>query len=95
MIEYIHNAIRATAGDDTPIAAIIRDEVGAIITENCHLQFLDGKKQLIANIDGAFDGDQWQFVIPSALTEGLKGRHYYCIVCDDVILNFRESLYLI
>lgn len=95
MIEYLYDAIRATAGEDIPIAAIIKDETGEAITENCHLMLYDDL-MLLGTVDGLYVEDgEWGFVIPADLTDGRIGRYWYCICADNASLCFKQPIYLI
>lgn len=93
MIEFLYNAIRATAGENIVIAAKITDEDGANITESCHVMLYDDLI-LLATVDGTFDGDEWEFVIPADVTSGRIGRYWYCICANNNSLCFKQPLYL-
>ena len=95
MIEYIQNAIRATAGDDTPVCAIITDADGNAITSGCYFTLFDKDNSILSNVDGIFNGTEWEFKIPKEVTAGLEGRYYYYIRTNDEILNFREFIYFV
>lgn len=94
MIEYLYDAIRATAGIDAVVSAEITDEGGAPITEGCSLMLSDDDA-VIAMIEGAFNGDVWEFNIPASITSGLSGRYWYCIHHNDNTLCFKEPIYLV
>lgn len=94
MIEYLFNAIRATAGEDIAIVAKITDESGALVEDNCGFMFhgADGARTII---EGVYSADGfWSFTIPAELTKGLKGRYGYCICNGDATLCFEKPLYL-
>lgn len=97
MIEYLYNAIRATAGQDITISAAITDDDGNILTEGCHIMFFDPDKELIATFDGEFNEEinEWSFTIPAETTEGLNGRYWYCICYFNANLCFKEPIYLV
>jgi hypothetical protein len=94
MIEYLYDAIRATAGEPITIAAEITDDNGECITDNCGLM-LHNDNEMIIKVNGSLDGDIWSFVIPAEATKGLVGRYWYCICKDNQSLCFRQPLYLI
>lgn len=94
MVEYLYDAIRATAGQDIPVVAKITDEEGTIIAEGCGLMLHD-ENAMIAKINGAFDGEQWIFTIPADMTEGKHGRYWYCICHHDMNLCFKQPIYLV
>ena len=93
MIEYLYDAIRATASLDIAITANITDDEGNVITEGCSLMLSDDNK-VIAMIEGAFDGELWEFNIPASTTSGLSGRYWYCIHHHDNTLCFKKPIYL-
>ncbi len=95
MIEYLHNAIRATAGEDIKLAAKIVDESGNAITTNCHINLYDDSQQL-GHYAGTYSGGAWSFTIPAEATANLAGRYWYCI-CDNTHtkLNFKQPIYLV
>lgn len=95
MVEYLYNAIRATAGNDLTVAAIITDDAGEAITEGCSLMFHDKDKELIAVLQGTYANDEWLFLIPAELTKGLNGRYWYCIEHNGNSLCPKEPMYLI
>lgn len=97
MIEYLHDIIRASYGDEINIAAIIKDARGAYITDPCYMMLYDNDNILI-NIGGVFSDNVWNFTIPSAITSGLKRSHrYYYCVCDKDHndLCFKQPIYFI
>lgn len=97
MIEYLYDAIRATAASEFTVTANITDRNAVLITDSCHLMIYDTDKEtLIATIDGEFDGkEDWNFTIPAEITKGLKGRYWYCICHHDDHLCFKQPLYLV
>lgn len=94
MIEYLHDAIRATAGEEICICAEITDNKGTAITENCHIMLYDSLS-LLVTVMGVYDGEVWYFDIPADITAGLKGRYWYCICADNTSLCFKQPIYLI
>ncbi len=95
MIEYLYDAIRATAGEDITIAASITDETGEAFTGECHLMLFDDLA-LIDTVKGlTFDNKTWDFHIPADTTRGRLGRYWYCICAEDVALCFKQPIYLI
>lgn len=93
MIEYLYDAIRATAGTDITIAAEIAEEDGENITENCKLVlFLDDKQ---IEIDGELKADIYNFTIPASYTTGIMGRYWYCFKSNGNMLCFKQPIYLV
>lgn len=95
MIEYLYNAIRATAGQDITIAAELTNTSGEPIAEGCHIMLFDPDKNMIATIDGVCNGTEWSFTIPAEITEGKSGRYWYCICHYNTNLCFKEPIYLV
>ena len=95
MIEYLYNAIKASGGDDIRIAAELTDSNGNAIKGGCRLQLYDNNV-LIDTVDGTYnkDSNEWTFIIPSVVTEGLTGRYFYSISHDTSHLQFKQPLYL-
>lgn len=96
MIEYLYNAIRATAGEEITLAARITDESGIIAASNNHLS-LYSDAELLGSYDGVLIDDVWQYTIPAEATKNLKGRYWYCI-CESeshTKLQFKEPIYLV
>lgn len=95
MIEYLHNAVRATAGEDICICAKITDDSGiAIENGHCHVMLYDDLS-LLATVDGACIDGAWEYVIPADVTKGLCGRYWYCICVENSSLCFKQPIYLI
>lgn len=96
MIEYLYNCIRATAGQDVAISAIIEDASGAPVTEHCHIMLFDKDQKLLATFDGNYIEDGlWAFTIPAQDTEGKSGRYWYKICTDVESLCFVQPIYFI
>ena len=95
MIEYLHNAIRATAGTSIAITAEITDSSGLPIEEDCEL-WLHDSDSMLAEVPGTYLGEgEWTFQISPSITEGLCGRYWYCIRHSGDMLCFKEPIYLI
>jgi hypothetical protein len=93
MIEYIYDAIRATAGQEICICALITDDEGNAVSEGCGLMLHDDDG-MIVKVEGVFNGEDWSFVIPAEATQGLKGRYWYCICRANSNLCFKTPIYL-
>lgn len=94
MIEYLYNAVRATAGEDITIAADITDDSGEDIKEACHIMLYDDL-QLLGMYNGIYNGEVWEFTIPANITSGRIGRYWYCICVNNNSLCFKQPIYLI
>lgn len=95
MIEYIHNAIKASAGQPIGVTAKITNEDNTEITDNCSLM-IHTDKEMLLSVEGIYLGSSiWQFEVPAEATKGLKGRYWYCICNDNNNLCFKEPLYLV
>ena len=92
MIEYLYDCIVATTGLDAVIGAEITDEGGAAITEGCSLMLSD-EAQTIGMYEGVYNGNNWEFTIPAAVTATLTGRYFYCIHYNDTTLCFKQEIY--
>lgn len=90
-VEYIRDIIKITAGEDAEIGAVITDEEGEPITEDVSLMLHLEEECLI---DGVYIDECWTFTVPAELTEGLKGKYWYCICQGESTLCFRTPLYL-
>ena len=96
MIEYIYDVIRASSGQPITIAATLTKEDDTPITTPCYLSIYDENEERIVAIEGTHKGEgAWQFDVSAELTEGHKGKHWYCIGNDGASLCFRKPLYLI
>ena len=96
MIEYLYNAIRAAAGNDIAITALITDDSGVDITEGCSLMLHDKDREtMIAQFYGDYVNGEWLFIIPAEITRGLNGRYWYCIKHNNSNLCFIEPIYLV
>ena len=95
MIEYLYNAIRATAGEPITLAARITDDNGEAVTEQCNLNLYSDSEQL-GHFAGVLVDGVWQFTIPAETTKGLVGRYWYCL-CDSTHqkMQFKQPLYLV
>lgn len=93
-IEYLYNAIRASAGEEVCVCAEAFDEEGAAITENCSLLIHDDTGTLWRG-NGTYADDCWSFTIPAEVTENLKGRYWYCIRHNETRLCFKQPIYFV
>jgi hypothetical protein len=94
MIEYLYDCIRATAGQDITVAAVITDDNGEALTSGCGLMLHDDEN-MIVRVNGVFDGEQWNFTIPADATANRVGRYWYCICRGEESLCFKEPIYLV
>jgi hypothetical protein len=94
MIEYLYDAVRATAGEDFTITAKLTDDDGNIITDVCHVMIHEDDN-VIYTAPGSLIEDIWYFTIPGEITKGRKGRYFYCICHHETSMCFKQPLYLI
>lgn len=96
MIEYLYDAIRATAGEEIAIAVVITDDLGEAITEGCSFTVYSDECALYT-VEGEYitDFNEWLFNVPAEITEGKKGRFWYSIGYHGVNLSFKQPLYLV
>lgn len=96
MIEYLYDAIRAHAGNDITIAAVVTDDEGNNITEDCALVLHDKDREtMIAKFEGTYSEGEWLFLIPADITKGLDGRYWYCVMRKGNALCFKQPIYLV
>lgn len=95
MIEYLYDAIRAVAGQDFEVNAVIANPDGSFITEGCTLMIHDGDRMI--ETPGNFDATSgaWSFIVPAHSTAGMNGRYMYCIMHDNSNLCFKQPIYLV
>jgi hypothetical protein len=96
MVEYIYDAIKATANTETQIAAIITGDDNAAITEGCSLMLFNDE-ELLVTAEGYYYEDTWFFTIPAEVTAKFHGRYWYCIF-DEVNhrnLSFKQPIYFV
>lgn len=94
MIEYLYDCIRATAGQEILVSAKLTNDDGSAITENCNLHLFDNKENMLYEAPGVLTNGLWLFSIPAEVTQGRKGRHWYCIGHNESSLCFKEPIYL-
>ena len=95
MIEYLYDVIRASSGQPVGITAKLTKEDGAPIETACEFHLFDSDDKMLASAPGMYLGEgTWQFELAAEVTEGLKGRYWYCIGNDGVSLCFKKPLYL-
>lgn len=96
MIEYLYDAIRAVAGEDIGVSAVITNELGTAITEDCRLLIHFDDVEMYA-ADGVYLPDEglWVFTVPAEITAGRTGRYLYCIQHNNSNLCFKQPIYLV
>lgn len=87
-LELLYNAIRLTNGDNTPVAAVIKDSDGVPITT--------GDMKLIIpdiglSITGIYENGVWSFEIPS--NPNIKGWYMYLFEYNGTYLEFEAPIY--
>lgn len=96
MIEYLHNAIRAVAGQEAEVQAFFANSDGTFISEGVAFMLHSPDGKMIAAVEGLFNTEtgQWKFIVPADATKGLKGRYWYCFQHDGANLCFLQPFYL-
>lgn len=93
MIEYLYDAIRTMAGQEFTVNAIVTDEHGNQITENCNMMLHIGDEM----IESASKYDEvqsmWAFTYPAEATQGLEGRFEYCVMHNGEPMCFKQPIY--
>lgn len=93
MIEYLFNAVRATAGEPIEIWAIVTADDGTAITKGCKLTFYTAEEEI--TVEGEYINGQWSFTIPAEVTKGKNGRFWYSIETEGRSICFKTPMYLI
>lgn len=94
MIEYLYDAIRATAGTNATIAAEATDELGNPISDGCYFVIHIDDNKMISFTGDCVEG-VWVFEIPAEITKDLKGKYWYCIKHNDEQLCFKQPIYFV
>ena len=96
MVEYLHDAIRATAGRDINIIARVLDEFGNEVSDNVLLAIYDkDSKEKLMEIAATDGGDSLIFAIAAETTKELKGRYWYSIKHNNEDLCFLQPIYFV
>ena len=97
MIEYLYDAIKAVAGQEFAVNAWVTDENENVITDSCTFGLHDKDGRMIAEVEGVYlpENLMWEFTVPAEVTEGLQGRHWYCIMHANSNLCFKQPIYLV
>lgn len=92
MIEYLHRAVKATAGKEVVITAKILDDN---ITTDCKLCLYDDKKE-INTFDNYYDMDNetLYFILPADAFPH-TGRYFYTICHYGASITNKEPLYIL
>ena len=93
MIEYLYNAIRASAGTEVTISAKITDDNDIPITDECVLLVHENDKHI--EVEGVYIENTWFFTIPAEVTAEMNGRYWYCFKHGDVQLSFKQPIYFV
>ena len=97
MIEYLHTAIRAVAGQTATVYAFFANDDGSFVSDGVVFMLHDQDGSHLAHVDGSFNAEtgQWTFDVPAEATAGRKGRHWYCFQHDNANLCFLQPDYLV
>ena len=97
MIEYLYNAIRASANEDIVITAKISTPTGEPVTSGTHIGIYNDKDERLVMVNGEETDGVWEYQIPGALTADLKGKYWYCICCNNTHKSycFKQPIYFI
>lgn len=91
MIEYLNDAIRATAGSDIIITSRITEDDEMV--EGVQLVLHLDDVEVVA--DAYIDGEVMLFEIPAEITAGRQGRYWYCFRRGEEMLCFKQPFYLV
>lgn len=92
MIEYLHNAIRATAGADIVITSKVTEDDTPL--EGVGFMLHMGEDSAIV-VPGELIEGVYQFTIPANITAGLHGRYEYCLCQESQPLCFKQPIYFV
>lgn len=95
MVEYLHDAIKASAGSDIYIQARVLDEFGNEVKENVFFILHDKEdvSKHILEAEASDGGDACIFEIPAEITKEFKGRYWYSIKHGNEQLSFLQPMY--
>lgn len=96
MVEYLYNCIRATAGADETIAAVVSNNAGQPITAGIYLVLHYGDNEMLT-IDGNYNAESelWEFPLTADFTKNLKGKCWYCFRHYSDQLCFKQPIYFV
>lgn len=96
MVEYLYDAIRATAGRDISIVARVLDEFGNEVKGDVIFTLYDkDSRESLIEVAATHGGDSFIFAIAADSTKNLKGRYWYSIKHNDEQLCFLQPIYLV
>lgn len=93
MIEYIHDIIRASAGETITIGAKLIDDGYTVIDGECYLMLFDGDT-MISKVAGAYNSnkEEWDFILD---TNNLRGKYWYSVYKGKSSLSFKKPIYIV
>ena len=94
MVEYLYDAIRATAGTNIILSAKVTDDLGNPITEDVSLVIHTSDTHMIM-VEGLYTDEYFIFEIPAEITKDLKGKYWYCVKHNDEQLCFNNPIYFV
>ena len=92
MIEYLYDAIRATAGADMNIVARVSED-GETLEGTCFALHIDDEHMVV--VEGELIDGVYQFTVPAEITANLSGRYWYCFMKEHKPLCFKEPIYFV
>lgn len=94
MIEYLYDTIRAVAGQEMAINAVVVDENQDLIKNDCNFVLHIDDTTMVMT-PGEYEGSTgiWTFNVPASATVGLKGRYWYCIQHNNSNMCFMTPIY--
>lgn len=90
-IENLFDVIRVTAGDASPVEAVITDTAGHEITEG-DVHFIIDEAGIDATGIYNETAGVWSFTLPRS---DLNGKYFYSIRMGSEILNFAAPIYFL
>ena len=95
MIEYLYDTIRAVAGQEFEVNALITNPDGSLVQEGCCFMLHDGERMIETPGSFMVENGMWSFIVPASATAGMNGRYEYCIMHNGKNLCFKQPIYLV
>ena len=95
-VEYIDSIIKVSGGANALIGANIVDTSGNQVSEKSHLMLFYPQDELQATVNGTIaDDGVHEYLVPASLTEGVKGKWWYCVCVNNEPICFKQPFYIV
>lgn len=92
MVEYLYDAVKATAGEVIAVSTRITDDEGNVNSSGCVIEVYKDDTQ-ISTTPGELSGEEYSFNIPAIIE---TGRYFYLIKdLEGNSFEFKQPLYLV